>query len=134
MQNGFPKNIALKGFFLAVILVEISNSLKNHDALRESGENFVTSIVVWFYSRKILNSLGKFTIQPLNLRLTILFNSSFAHVQLDSADTNDAIRKRPRSDLSSFHPKVSTINNLLCLFIFLIVVKKNEALFRRGPV
>ena len=46
MKNGFPKSIELKGFFLAVILVEISNSLKNHDALRESGENFVTSIVV----------------------------------------------------------------------------------------
>ena len=71
-----------------------------------------------FIQEKFLILWEKFTIQPLNLRLTRLFNSSFAHVQLDSTETNDAIRKRPRSDLSSLHPKVSKINNLLCLFIF----------------
>ena len=71
-----------------------------------------------FIQEKFLILWEKFTIQPLNLRLTRLFNSSFAHVQLDSTETNDAIRKRPRSDLSSLHPKVRKINNLLCLFIF----------------
>ena len=54
MLDGFVTSLAFEDSFLAVTSVEISNSLKNHDAIRENGENFLTSIglvmfMVMFY-------------------------------------------------------------------------------------
>ena len=44
MLDGFVTSIAFGDSFLAVTFVEISNSLKNHYAIRENGENILTSI------------------------------------------------------------------------------------------
>lgn len=46
MRHGFFTSFALDDFFLTVTSVEISNSLKNHDALRENGENFAASFLM----------------------------------------------------------------------------------------
>ena len=46
MRHGFFTSFALDDFFLTVTSVKISNSLKNHDELRENGENFVASFLM----------------------------------------------------------------------------------------
>lgn len=46
MRHGFFTSFTLDDFFLTVTSVEIFNSLKNHDALRENGENFVASFLI----------------------------------------------------------------------------------------
>ena len=46
MQDGFVTSFTLDDFFIAVTSVEISNSLKNHDALRENGKNLVVSFII----------------------------------------------------------------------------------------
>ena len=69
MRHGFFTSFALDDFFLTVTSVEISNSLKNHDALRENGENFV--------AKMSFNSFGKFSLQYLRKRSTFNSNGDF---------------------------------------------------------